>query len=66
MTDAAGESGGAEHTKKARKSTREKHQAGTTRKTQDRGGEKGDKFRRLPRKRPKRYRGPWPPWTTSR
>ena len=54
-------SGGAEHTKGARESTRAKHEKGQARKRRDRGNEKGDEFRRYPRKRPWRYKGPWPP-----
>ena len=53
--------GAKEHTKGARPSTTEKHQRGTARKSQDRGGEKGDARRRPPRKRPDGWKGPWPP-----
>ena len=51
----------AEHTKNARPSTKGKHQKGTTRKDRDGGGEKGDKKRRTNRKRPKHWKGRWPP-----
>jgi hypothetical protein len=51
----------AEHKKSARPSTEEKHEAGTTRKKKDRGGEKGDENRAAPRKRPSGWKGPWPP-----
>jgi RHS repeat-associated protein len=50
-----------EHTKDARPSTEEKHEEGEARKTKDRGGEKGDKKRRPPRKRHDDHIGPWPP-----
>ena len=50
-----------EHTKGRRPSSRGKHQKGKRRKHIDRGGEKGDKVRRPPRKRPPDYKGPWPP-----
>jgi hypothetical protein len=52
--------GGAEHTSGARKSTEQDHQAGKARKQRDRGGEKGDKERPPPRRRPKGWKGPWP------
>ena len=56
-----GESGGEEHTSNARPSIKGKHEKGSARKDRDSGGEDGD-FRRLPpRKRPKEWRGPWPP-----
>jgi FlaA1/EpsC-like NDP-sugar epimerase len=51
----------AEHTKGARKSTKEKHQQGKARKARDRGGEKGDARRGVPRKAPNNYQGKWPP-----
>lgn len=54
-------SGGAEHTKGARSSTKGKHEKGQTRKQRDRGGEKGDKSRAPPRKPPAGHKGPWPP-----
>ena len=50
-----------EHTKGARPSTKQDHQTGTARKRRDKGGEKGDERRRPPRKRPKGWKGPWPP-----
>ncbi len=54
-------SGGSEHRKGARESTRKKHEKGKRRKKIDHGGERGDEFRRYPRKRPKNYIGKWPP-----
>jgi len=59
--EAAGESAGAEHTKGKRNSTKGKHERGRARKAKDRGGEKGDAGRRYPRKRPPKWKGPWPP-----
>lgn len=56
-----GKGGGSEHTKNARPSTKGKHEAGQARKQRDRGGEKGDKDRRAPRKPPPDHKGPWPP-----
>jgi len=50
-----------DHTKGARPSTQEKHQAGQARRKKDRGGEKADEGRRPPRKRPPGWKGPWPP-----
>jgi hypothetical protein len=50
-----------EHTKNARPSTKEKHQFGMARKKRDRGGEKGDIRRSLPRRKPDNWKGPWPP-----
>lgn len=51
-----------EHTKNARPSSKGKHEKGNTRKKQDAGGEKGDKNRpQLPRQRPDKWKGPWPP-----
>ena len=50
-----------EHTKGARPSTKGKHEKGQTRKIIDRGGEKGDERRDVPRKRPSKWKGPWPP-----
>jgi RHS repeat-associated protein len=54
----------ADHTTNARPSTKEKHEEGEARKRKDRGGEKGDKKRLPPRKRPKGHKGPWPPKPT--
>jgi RHS repeat-associated protein len=52
----------AEHTSGARPSTEEKHQKGQSRKKRDYGGEKADKDRRRPpRKPPPGHKGPWPP-----
>lgn len=53
--------GGEEHTRGARPSTRERHEQGRARADQDRGGEAGDARRRENRRRPKGWRGPWPP-----
>ncbi|WP_442965695.1 RHS repeat domain-containing protein [Ramlibacter sp. Leaf400] len=50
----------AEHTKKARPSTEQKHQEAEARRKRDAGGEKGDQRRRPPSKRPPGYKGPWP------
>jgi hypothetical protein len=47
-----------EHSKNKRQSTKAKHEAGTTRKNNDRGGSKG--FTKKPRRRPPSWRGPWP------
>lgn len=55
------------HNKDPRRSTKDDHQRGVSRKNRDRGGEKGDKAREkkgmFPRKRPSGYpkKGPWPP-----
>lgn len=49
------------HTKGARPSTKEKHQRGDATRKRNRGGEKGDENRDLPRIRPSGYKGPWPP-----
>jgi len=51
----------AEHTKNKRPSSKAKHQKGQNRKGKDAGGEKGDKKRNYPRKRPNNWKGPWPP-----
>ena len=54
-----------EHTKDARPSTEQKHEEGVARRQLDQGGEKGDETRRqkgmFPRKRPRGWKGPWPP-----
>lgn len=50
-----------EHTKKARPSTKGKHEKGQAAKARSRAGEKGDSQRDLPRKRPDDWKGPWPP-----
>jgi hypothetical protein len=42
-------------------SNREKHENGVARRGGDYGGEKGDTNRRPPRKRPRGWKGPWPP-----
>ena len=55
------QSGRGEHTKNARPSTKGKHEQGTARKKKDRGAEKGDIKRTPPRKRPDKWKGPWPP-----
>jgi RHS repeat-associated protein len=49
------------HTSGARRSTRNRHEAADSRGKRDYGGEKGDARRRLPRQRPKDWKGPWPP-----
>ena len=49
------------HRSNARESVRERHEKGDARRARDRGGERGDARRRLPRKRPKGWKGPWPP-----
>jgi hypothetical protein len=54
-------SGGAEHKKGKRKSTKEKHTKGQATKQKSYGGEKGDVLRPYPRRRPIGYKGPWPP-----
>jgi RHS repeat-associated protein len=51
----------AEHKKGARPSTEEKHEEGEARKKKDRGGEKADPKRPLPRRRPPNWKGPYPP-----
>ncbi len=51
----------AAHNKDARPSTRPKHERGEARQNRDRGGEKGDAQRRVPRIRPRDWKGPWPP-----
>jgi hypothetical protein len=50
----------AEHTKNARPSTQQKHQEAEARRARDAGGEKGDKNRRPPSKKPPGFKGPWP------
>jgi RHS repeat-associated protein len=49
------------HRKGKRESARGRHEQGEARTQRDRGGEKGDVRRRAPRKRPKGWKGPWPP-----
>jgi len=49
------------HRKGKRPSTKGKHEAGDARRGKDRGGEKGDAKRRPPRKKPKGFKGKWPP-----
>jgi RHS repeat-associated protein len=56
-----GDSGGSEHTSGARKSTEGKHEGGTATKRKSRGREKGDNARKAPRRRPKGWKGSWPP-----
>lgn len=53
--------GGKEHTSNARPSTKAKHQAGETAKVRSRGGERGDRNREHPRRKPEGWRGGWPP-----
>jgi RHS repeat-associated protein len=50
----------AEHNQNKRESNREIHEKGQARKNQDQGGEKGDKNRADPRKKPNGWTGPWP------
>ena len=51
-----------EHKKNARPSTENKHEEGQARKKRDKfGGEKGDENREPFGKRPKRFKGVWPP-----
>ena len=59
--DGEGSSGGSEHTRNARNSTRNRHEEGNARRSMDREGEKADKRRRPPRRRPRGHKGPWPP-----
>jgi hypothetical protein len=54
-------SGGAQHTKGKRKSTKQKHTKGQATKKKSYGGEKGDTSRPYPRKRPIGHKGTWPP-----
>jgi RHS repeat-associated protein len=55
------------HKNKARPSTTQDHEEGEARKQRDRGGEAGDARRNkggksiVPRVRPDKYKGPWPP-----
>ena len=49
------------HTKNKRPSTEQKHQEGDSRRQRDKGGEKGDKYRRPPKQRPDKWKGPFPP-----
>jgi len=51
----------ASHRKGKKKSTKQRHEEGQKRQNMDRGGEKADPGRTPPRKRPKGWRGPWPP-----
>jgi hypothetical protein len=53
-------SGGAEHLAGKRKSTRPTHESGRATKRKSYGGEKGDEERRVPRRKPKGWSGPWP------
>ncbi len=57
-----GPSGGKDHKKGKRKSTKGKHEKGGAAKDKSRGRERGDNNRRPPRKKPDSYKkGPWPP-----
>jgi len=56
-----GKAGGAQHKKNKRRSTKERDEFGKARKQRDRGQEGGDLERKLPRRRPKGFKGPWPP-----
>lgn len=58
--DPYGPSGGEEHRGKT-PSKKGKHQKGKSRKSKSRGGEKADKRRPFPRRRPKNWKGTWPP-----
>jgi hypothetical protein len=49
------------HHTNQRESNRTKHEQGQRRRGMDRGGERGDDRRQVPRRRPPGYRGPWPP-----
>ncbi len=60
-SNATDSAGGSEHTAGARQSTQGKHEKGNARRHKDRGGEKGDEKRRPNAKRPKNWKGPWPP-----
>ena len=53
--------GGAEHTNRARPSTKGTHQKGQAAKGKSRGGEKADLGRSYPRRKPSKWTGPWPP-----
>jgi hypothetical protein len=53
------------HRESQRESNRETHEQGQRRRTMDRGGEKGDRRRRPPRRRPLGHRGPWAPSNNS-
>ncbi len=48
-----------EHTKNKRPSTKGKHQKGQKRQKKDQEGYKGYNF--PPRRRPPKWKGPWPP-----
>ncbi len=61
LSEALDSAGGEEHQEGARESTREKHEDGQARRQRDRGGERGDRNRRLPRRKPRGWKGPWPP-----
>lgn len=51
----------AEHETNKTPSNREKHENANARRKRDVGGEKGDKKRSPNRRRPKNWKGPWPP-----
>lgn len=51
----------APHRTNQRESNRARHQKGAGRRRIDRGGERGDERRQVPRRRPSGYRGTWPP-----
>ena len=59
-------SGGSEHRKNARPSTREKHEKARGVVAKSRGGEKADGGRDDNRKPPRNWKGPWPPVTGGR
>jgi hypothetical protein len=53
--------GGEQHKTGKRRSTLDKHQRGRSRKKRDREGEQADRFRSRPRRKPRGWKGPWPP-----
>jgi hypothetical protein len=63
LWDDSGESGDGfnPHHSNQRESNRTKHEQGQSRRNRDRGGERGDVRRQVPRRRPPGYRGKWPP-----
>jgi hypothetical protein len=56
-----GKAGGSEHRKRKRPSTKGKHQRGKARKSQEREWDPDDPRWRPPRRKPKGYKGAWPP-----
>jgi len=53
------------HRTNQRESNRTQHEQGQRRRGMDRGGERGDDRRQVPRRRPSGHRGPWPPRKNS-